>query len=822
MSIRAPAARRATAFLVRAVFAAALLLALAAPACAAPAADAGPAAASNVATAPLDHETLFARVRVNLVGKGDVAILRDATGRVLVPAAEYARWIASPPPDAAIRAIGGERYVALHAVGGLDWRFDVDTVTLDVGFAAAALAGTRIDLAPPRRTGVLTPADTSFFLNYGLGAFGDGDLEGMRYQLASELGARAGQWLFYNTTNSEWNDGRSARFTRLLTSLQYDDRANLRRVTLGDFFTPSFELSGSVPMAGVNLAKLYSMDPDFLRYPTAAFATEVALPSTVEVRVDGNLVAERKVAPGPLDIANVTGVTGARNVSLVVRDPFGRERVVEQPFYFATNAGLAQGLHEYSYSVGALRRRYGIDSADYGELAAAAFHRYAFTDALTLGVRGQATRDLYNVGSFGTWQLPRLGIVGAGVSYGGRDGRHGPAATLAWSYTGTSVSVGLGTRYVSRDFPQLSDLESPVRPRLDGYASASVYSAAWGTLYATYGAFTAWEGPESRLWNVSWTQSVLAGKGQVALGYIRTLEPQRDSRWALSFRYFFDSLTSAVGAVGGARGEVAASATLERALPQGEGIGYSITAGRGIDGIGAGYGRGFVQANGAYATVGAEYERSSRPDRAPGRSRLFLAGSVGAVEGSWFAARPVQDSFAVIRVPGIAGVPVEVNGWYVGRTNAEGEVVATNVAAYYDNFVTFGSRDLPLDYAFDASVAVISPPARSGTRVEFAVRRQRALTGRLVDPREGSSRPLEFREIALVGEGRAIAGFTARRGEFYFEDVEPGRYRLRTTDGALCELELAVPVAADALTDVGAVACSRSSADSDTPAPHTR
>ena len=43
---------------------------------------------------------------------------------------------------------------------------------------------------------------------------------------------------------------------------------------------------------------------------------------------------------------------------------------------------------------------------------------------------------------------------------------------------------------------------------------------------------------------------------------------------------------------------------------------------------------------------------------------------VNTVGGSVFAARPVDDSFALVRVPELTGVPVYVNSWYAGKTNA--------------------------------------------------------------------------------------------------------------------------------------------------------
>jgi len=752
-------------------------------------------------------QPLYARVFVNTVNRGDIALLRDARGRFFVPAAEFSTW-GLTPTDAATLTIDNEPYIALASVPELESRFDESLVTLHLQVAASALPGTTLDLAPKRRAGVLHPADSSVFLNYGVNATGDDAFANLRYQAATEFGARHGNWLFYSTTDYQWGDGASSRLTRLLTNAQYDDRANLRRLTVGDFFTAGFDLSSSVPMGGLSLTKDYSMDPYFIQYPTAAFRTEVAFPSTVQVRVDGNVIAQRQVQPGPVDITNIAGVTGAQNLSVVIRDPFGREQVLQQPFFFATNIGLARGLHEYSYNLGALRRNYGVDSNDYEDLALAAYHRYAFTDRVTLGLRGQATDGQYNVGPFGTYQLPRFGVVAAGVSLGGSDGNLGYATSAAYSYTGRSFSFNLGARYFSRDFAQLADLTSPWRQRSNQYASASVYSRVAGTLTASYSALEAYGGAQNRILNLSYTLGTLGGRGLVSASYVRIVEPTSNYIALLSFRYYLDRLTSAVAAVGAGRDSNNQSLTLQRSIPQGRGVGYELTAGRvGGDGADAAFGRGFLQFNAAHAELGAEYARSSRAESGPGYSRVFVAGSIGAVGGSVFLARPVQDSFALIRIPELADTPVYANGWYAGRTNAAGEVVATNLSSFYENFISFGARELPLDYVFASSEEVISPPRRSGTLVTFDVRRMRAVLGVLAEQRNGTLVPLEFRELTLTRGAEVIKGFTARRGEFYVEGVEPGEYLLQLNGSVPCTARLRVPEDAGAMTDVGTLTC---------------
>ena len=750
---------------------------------------------------------LIARVIVNTIRRGDIPILRDEQGNVFVPAAEFDGWGLSLAGATPV-VLNGERYIPVSQLEGIDARFDAKIVTLQLQVASQAFPGSSVNLGPQRRSGVVYPAENSFFFNYGLNANGDDSFGQRNFQLATELGARSGNWLFYNSTNDQWGNTTASGFTRLLTNLQYDDRPNLRRLTVGDFFTPSFNLATSVPLGGVSLTKFYSMDPYFIQYPTAAFRTEVAFPSTVQVRVDGNLIAQRSVPPGPVDITNISGVTGGHNVSVTIRDPFGREQVLQQPFFFATDAGLAQGLHEYSYNAGFLRRQYGIESNDYGDLAASAFHRYAFTNELTLGLRGQATKSLYNIGPFGTYQLPRLGIVGAGVSVGGSDGRSGPAAAAAYSYSGNYVGVSLGARYLSRNFAQLSDLEPGQRTRSNQYASASVYAPNLGTIGATYAAVTSYDGPNTKLWNVSYTLGMFDQKGLLSLNYSRTLQPQSVSAWLLSFRYYFDSITSVVAAVGGTGNRSTQGITLERSVPQGEDVGYALSGAHAGGGETNGtFGRAFVQVNAANATFGGEYSRASSPDAGASLSNVFVAGSVGYVDGSFFAARPIGDSFALIRLPGLADVPVYANSWYAGKTNATGEVVATNISAYYDNFVVFGAKDLPLDYVFATAETVFSPMTRSGTLVQFAIRKNHAVFGALVTLSNGKSLPLEFREIVLARAGTSIRSFTARRGEFYVEGVEPGDYQLRVVGDPPCSVRIEVPDPAVATTDVGTVIC---------------
>ena len=261
MSIPAPASRSRRFAVVGFVFA--LLAYLPLPAQAAPDSNASPQQDAAPPKPVPAHEILIARVLFNTVNKGDIPILRDVQGHLYVPQAEYAKWGLALGGATPV-TVDGESYVDVSAVRGLESRFDPKTVTLELRVAAKALPTTTINLGPERRAGLVFPAGNSFFFNYGLNVAGDEGFGQRQYQFATELAARTGNWLFYNTTTQQWGSGAQTGFVRLLTNAQYDDRPNLRRWTVGDFFTPGFDLVGSVPLGGVSLTKFYSMDPYFV------------------------------------------------------------------------------------------------------------------------------------------------------------------------------------------------------------------------------------------------------------------------------------------------------------------------------------------------------------------------------------------------------------------------------------------------------------------------------------------------------------------------------------------------------------------------------
>ena len=108
----------------------------------------------------------------------------------------------------------------------------------------------------------------------------------------------------------------------------------------------------------------------------------------------------------------------------------------------------------------------------------------------------------------------------------GAKGARDRATAARTPIRGNDFGLNLGAQYLSRNFAQLSDLEPGQRIRTNQFASASVFSQDLGSVSATYTALTSYDGPNTKLWNISYTLGVFGEKGLLALNYNRTLEPQ--------------------------------------------------------------------------------------------------------------------------------------------------------------------------------------------------------------------------------------------------------------------------------------------------------
>jgi outer membrane usher protein len=727
---------------------------------------------------------------VNHVDKGEVIVLLRA-GDILVRVADL--------EEAGVRnfsgkreLVAGEMHVSLASLApGVGFELDERALALRLTAEPALLASTVVDLGVGRPPGIVYRQDTSTFLNYAVTLT---NFE--KYAVFTEAGLSIqGALLFSSASRNE--DG---AIVRSLSNLTLDDRSHLSRWVLGDRLARSDTLGGNLLMGGVSVSREFGIDPYFLSFPRVELSDTVMTPSTADVYVNGRLLRREPLPPGTFELKNLSVPAGSGTARVVIRDAFGREREIVSPFYFST-ALLREGLHDYTYNLGLRRDNFGTESWDYSRPGFLGRHRLGLTDTLTAGGRLEAAADLVSGGPTVTLGFPFGDVEIAGAASRERE-QSGGAGSLAYQYLARPVSLGASVRALSDHYATLSLSAKDDRARLEinGFVGINLGTRTDLTLQYTRSDFRD-RGPEDR---ASIFSSVrLTDRATLLLSASRSTQkgakPTTEAFAGLSIA--LGDRTTATLSYQRQGDQNLGSVEVQRSLPVGPGFGYRVRA----DATGeTGQGAATVQYQGPYGRYEASYQRANSQDT----TVLSAAGGLVALGGAAFATRPVSDSFALIRVPGVAGVQGYLNNQEIGRTNARGDLPVPDLLSYYGNRLGIAAQDIPLDYSVGSTERTVATPLRGGAVAAFPVQLIRAVTGSLVIVVAGETVIPAYGQLTVTAEGRQFDSPIGRDGEFYLDDVPTGRHpAIIAHETTRCSFTLDVPVAAGPVMNLGALRC---------------
>src|SRR5690606_6325299 len=143
--------------------------------------------------------------------------------------------------------------------------------------------------------------------------------------------------------------------------------------------------------------------------PLPTFLGEVAVPSEVDLYINGVRQYSGELPVGPFQLATSPNFNGLGNAQLVVTDAFGAVRTIEFPFYAAQDL-LAEGLSDWSVAAGVVREDYGLESFSYASQPVASGNiRFGASDSLTLETHAEGGDNLRNAGAGAVWALGRAG-----------------------------------------------------------------------------------------------------------------------------------------------------------------------------------------------------------------------------------------------------------------------------------------------------------------------------------------------------------------------------------------------------------------------------
>ncbi len=710
--------------------------------------------ATSIAQPPSDTRA-FLELSINSVSAGDhLVVLRGSDAFVAVATLTGSGVHGF---DGRRETIGGEEFVSLQSLAPkLTFAVDERGLKLALTIDPEWLGRVERDLQTGEPTGIQYRGSPSGFLNYALTA-----ASRQEYELFTETAVNARGALLYNTASSTPHGT-----VRGLTNFTIDERRSMRRWIVGDNFAGGGVLGGDALVGGITVSRDFSLAPYFVKYPNLTMSAAVPTPSVVEVYVNGRLVRQEQMLPGRIDLRNLPLVTGRNETRLVIRDPFGGTREVVSGYYL-TSAVLARGLHDYEYSAGWRRSGFGSDSFDYSAPVFLARHRVGVTDTLTIGGRIEGDRERLSGGPTLNLRLP-FGDVEAAFGASRAGAVTGTAGEVAYVYSSRLLSLGGTARMTSTGYATLSLAPTDHRATTEYNIFSSVPVGGGTSLTLQYARAAG--APDVASQRTSLLGSARLYRTLSVVGSVARTQGMQGRSFEATVSAMITFGARVVASASAVRDSEGARPVfdLQQPLPAGKGIGYQVrTEGGARDAV-----SGVLQYQGDYG----RYEVRRDSLNGVEHSTLNVSGALVAIGGGVYATRAIRNSFALVRVPGVANVRAYSSNQEVGRTDRHGNLLVPDLLAYYGNQLNISDTDVPIDYVVPDVQTTLAPPYRGGAVALFPVHRvQRSVGSVMLVTPSGDQAPA-FGELAVTAAGKRLVSPLGAAGEFYFEDLPAGRH----------------------------------------------
>lgn len=745
-------------------------------------------------------ENVILKVYLNTVDKGDQFLIVTEEGVVLMPPEDLREMGVLRLPDGGEVDVEGSKYLPLESLApGIAYKFDKKKAELRITAAPGLLERNVVDLGPKRGYDVSFTSANSAFLNYSITYNADSNFNLTSLSVPLEAGVSI-RGVLGLSTFSYTRTATQNKFARLLTSITVDEPGKQRRYMAGDIETPIGVLGG------LSLAKNFSLTPFFITSPTLTLEGVADTPSDVSVYVDDRLVKSTHLPAGEFEFTNIRDASNSGTTRIVIKDAFGREREIVRPYYIST-ALLKKGIQEYSLNLGFRREAIGTEDFSYGPLAFTGSYGLGITDSLTGRARLDVDKDLVSLHAEAGFTLRRFGEVDtqAMVRRGGSD--TGFSGTLHYSYGTRGIGGGLLASYFSRDFSSINATSTSTvdRTRINASVNLSYNMVILGSLSGVFTITDKWSGRDTREASLHFSRRLIHNATLFARASRTWAEVTEDSAF-VGINYSLGHDISGGVSYGTQGSTTTESAYVTRNAPAGEGVGLRAFVDRTKDAMGTSRTGGGASGmyRGRYGVYSLDYTRVSGTDS----YTLSTSGGIAFIGSSIFFSRPINDSYALVKVGDLQGVKVSTSNQVSGTTNSNGEFFVTGLTSYYDNPISIDARDIPVNYELAKVRKYISTPIRSGGLVKFRVRKLQAFMGRFFIVKKGVKKSAEYWGFSLEAEDMKVRVVVGRDGEFYLENIPSGTWpaRLFLKDRE-CRFKMTIPDSNDMMVDMEEVTC---------------
>ncbi|HKU99090.1 MAG TPA: fimbria/pilus outer membrane usher protein, partial [Vineibacter sp.] len=726
----------------------------------------------------------------------DVVVNDRPTGRIAEFVEENGHLRATPQDlrelglDVAARGDGADGRIALAQIPGLRYDIDHKSQLVRIKAPAGAVAGTIIGTDDTASPALRAQSATGFLVNYDALATRE---SGRTYVSALGEARLFSPWgVLSNTGLVAYGTGARIRTTRLDSTWTYSEPLTLRRYRVGDLITSGLAWTRPMRLGGAQVTTDFALRPDLVTFPTPDIRGETAVPSTVDVFVNGVRQLSQPVTDGPFSVRGLPVMTGFGDVVVVVRDALGRERYQNLNFY-ASNDLLREGLSAYAAEAGVVRRNYGLRSLDYGGPAGGATYRYGLTPWLTAEGHGEAGLGTAVLGFGGVVALGAFGRVAGAFSTSRRGGTFGVQRYISYERRSPRWNVFASSQRASRGYRDVPAIADRSALRFLNQAGAGLTFNGMGSISVALTDIKYSRGPRQQFVSGTYNVSILESASLFVTGFASLRDRTYGATIGLAVP--FGTQITAGGDVSVDRDGWRATVQAAQTPPYEGGFGWRLSNTEGS----------FTrrEATLTYQSNLGDVEATAAQFGKVRGVRAGARGSLTLANGALFPGRFIDDSFAVVDTSGIGGIVVSNENRTVGATDRSGTLLVRDLRAYQPNRIAIDPQTIPNKTEVGRDVVEVVPADRSGVVVRFGVQPIEAAVVTLTLD-DGRFVPVGAQGTLQSTGERTWVGYD---GQIYFRHLKADNVVVVEGPFGQCRASFAYQPARDGATAVGPVRC---------------
>ncbi|MNR85787.1 putative outer membrane usher protein ElfC precursor [compost metagenome] len=563
---------------------------------------------------------------------------------------------------------------------------------------------------------IITPSKADFggFLNYDY--FYSKDDYSTDLNAYSEIGIFKDYWMLNNSVlYRDSPDEGENQFLRVSSLFELEFPDKYLKLRVGDTTSIYNSLLNSFRYGGISFGTNYTDRPDFVYWNMPALQGSAALPSTVDLYINGVNLYKQSITPGNYSLQTGATIDQAGDAKIVVEDILGNQTVRSFPIYISSQL-LRVGLNEYDVSLGKLRYNYDEDDSDYRDFFSKVYFRRGVAASTTLGFDATYSGEVSNLSFLWTQGISKFALLDTAYAVSDYNGDVGYAISASVSRNFGNWSFGLNTRYYTEEFQQLGFDEYDFNTKMSNLAYVSFSNLKYvdglnisyvdNKNYNTDG----FDSIDSQIINIG-VQKIITRNLYASLNYFKNFEDGDNSlNVMLSYNW-------------GSRGNI----DLEHSTDDGEtvlsysnnstlqnGFDYSVAVAH-MDSDVNFHGFGLYKTNiGDFRASYDEYENNKVVQAQYQGALVWLGNKVSMT-------KYVDNAFALVHVDGMKDIDVFRSLSVVGQTNKDGYLFVHDIIPYINYDISYNQDQLPLDYSFDNSSQKLSALNQRGYILDFKV-----------------------------------------------------------------------------------------------------